>query len=277
MAPRARPNRSIWWVALLVALLAGAVGAYYYYFVSTRMAEPAPAAPPAPASEPAPAAQAPSPAPAIEHPVEAPKAPPGEIVPPLPALADSDAAARDALIGLLGAKSFAAFFYAERIILRIVATVDNLPRKSAPARMMPVKPVAGAFATVGSGDDAVISPRNAARYTPYVRILQAIDARKLVAVYSRFYPLFQRAYRELGYPNKYFNDRLIEAIDDLLAAPELDGPLKLAQPKVLYEFADPDLEGRSAGQKIMLRMGRDNELKVKAKLRALRRALVSGV
>ena len=46
----------------------------------------------------------------------------------------------------------------------------------------------------------------------------AIDARKLVAVYSRFYPLFQRAYRELGYPNKYFNDRLIEAIDDLLAA-----------------------------------------------------------
>jgi hypothetical protein len=277
MAPRARPNRSIWWVALLVALLAGAVGAYYYYFVSTRMAEPAPAAPPAPASEPAPAAQAPSPAPAIEHPVEAPKAPPGEIVPPLPALADSDAAARDALIGLLGAKSFAAFFYPERIILRIVATVDNLPRKSAPARMMPVKPVAGAFATVGSGDDAVISPRNAARYTPYVRILQAIDARKLVAVYSRFYPLFQRAYRELGYPNKYFNDRLIEAIDDLLAAPELDGPLKLAQPKVLYEFADPDLEGRSAGQKIMLRMGHDNELKVKAKLRALRRALVSGV
>ena len=65
-------------------------------------------------------------------------------------------------------------------------------------------------------------------------------------------------------------------IDDLLAAPELNGPVKLAQPKVLYEFADPDLEGRSAGQKIMMRMGRDNELKVKAKLRALRRALVAG-
>jgi len=272
-----RPSRSIWWVALLVALLAGAVGAYYYYFVSTRMAQPAPAPAPAPASPPAAPAPEASSAPAIEHPVEAPKAPPGEIVPPLPALADSDPAARDALIGLLGAQSFADYFYPERIILRIVATVDNLPRKTAPARMMPVKPVAGAFVTVGTGDEAVISPQNAARYAPYVRILQAIDARKAVAVYSRFYALFQRAYRELGYPNKYFNDRLIEAIDDMLAAPELDGPVKLAQPKVLYEFADPDLEGRSAGQKIMLRMGRDNELKVKAKLRALRRELVKGV
>ena len=37
-------NRTIWWLALAVALLAGAVGAYYYYFVSTHMAEPAPGA-----------------------------------------------------------------------------------------------------------------------------------------------------------------------------------------------------------------------------------------
>jgi hypothetical protein len=266
-------NRTIWWLALAVALLAGAVGAYYYYFVSTHMAEPAPAAPFAPPAAPAPAAPAPSPAPTISHPVEAPKAPPGEIVAPLPSLRDSDTAAREALIGLLGAKSFASFFYADRIILRIVATVDNLPRKSAPARMMPVKPVAGRFATVGTGDEAVISPENAARYTPYVRIAQAIDARKLVAVYSRFYPLFQSAYRQLGYPNGYFNDRLVEAIDDLLAAPEIKGPIKLAQPKVLYEYADPDLEALSAGQKIMLRIGSDNEAKIKAKLREIRLAL----
>ena len=120
---------------------------------------------------------------------------------------------------------------------------------------------------------AIIGPQNAARYAPYVRILQAIDARKLVAVYSRFYPLFQEAYRQLGYPNGYFNDRLITCIDDLLAAPEPDGPIKLTQPKVLYEYADPDLEARSAGQKIMIRIGLDNERKIKAKLREIRSAL----
>ena len=264
-------NRAVWWLALAVAVLAGAVGAYYYYFVSTHLVEPAPMAPSAPPAEPAPPAA--SAAPPISHPVEAPKAPPGEIVPPLPSLRDSDTAAREALIGLLGAKSFAAYFYADTIILRIVATVDNLPRHAAPARMMPVKPVAGQFAIAGSDDQAVIGPKNAARYAPYVRIAQAIDAKKLVAVYSRFYPLFQDAYRQLGFPNGYFNDRLIACIDDLLAAPELDGPVKLVQPKVLYEYADPDLEGRSAGQKIMMRIGRDNEAKIKAKLREIRRAL----
>ena len=71
-----------------------------------------------------------------------------------------------------------------------------------------------------------------------------------------------------------FNDRLVEAIDDLLAAPAVTGPLKLTQPKVLYEFADARLEQRSAGQKIMLRMGSDNAARVKAKLAQFRREIV---
>jgi Protein of unknown function (DUF3014) len=39
----------------------------------------------------------------------------------------------------------------------------------------------------------------------------------------------------------------------------------------MYEFADPALEARSAGQKIMIRMGSENAAKVKAKLREIRR------
>jgi hypothetical protein len=41
----------------------------------------------------------------------------------------------------------------------------------------------------------------------------------------------------------------------------------------MYEFADPDLEARSAGQKILLRMGAGNAGRVKAKLRDFRRQL----
>ena len=69
-------------------MLACAVGAYYYYFVSTHMGEPAPWR--RLRRRPSPRPPAASPAPVIEHPVEAPKAPPGEIVPPLPGLRDSD-------------------------------------------------------------------------------------------------------------------------------------------------------------------------------------------
>ena len=114
---------------------------------------------------------------------------------------------------------------------------------------------------------------NAERYTPYLRLMEQADTQKLVQTYVRFYPLFQKAYEDLGYPNGYFNDRLVEVIDHLLGAPDVPAPVALTQPKVLYEFADPALEQLSAGQKIMIRMGPVNESRVKAKLRDIRHAL----
>jgi len=63
------------------------------------------------------------------------------------------------------------------------------------------------------------------------------------------------------------------AIDDLLAAPEVKAPLRLIQPKVMYEYADPELEARSAGQKIMMRIGHANAALIKQKLRAIRAEL----
>jgi hypothetical protein len=108
-----------------------------------------------------------------------------------------------------------------------------------------------------------------------VRVFEAFDSRALVRRYVEAYPLFQRAYEELGYPNRYFNDRLIEAIDDMLATPDMTQPIGVIQPKVFYQFTDPDLETRSAGQKVLLRMGGENAAKVKAKLRELRGELAA--
>jgi hypothetical protein len=88
--------------------------------------------------------------------------------------------------------------------------------------------------------------------------------------------LFQQAYAELGYPSRYFNDRVFEVIDHLLATPDVRGPIALVQPKVMYEYADPVLQDLSAGQKMLVRMGPENEAKVKAKLRELKKALTRG-
>jgi hypothetical protein len=52
--------------------------------------------------------------------------------------------------------------------------------------------------------------------------------------------------------------------------------LYLSQPRVVFEFADPQLESLSAGQKVLVRMGADNERRIKAKLRELRKVLASG-
>ena len=129
---------------------------------------------------------------------------------------------------------------------------------------------AGVPKTVGRAGEQRFAAENAARYAPFVRGLEAIDTARLGALYSRFYPLFQQAYVELGYPGKYFNDRLVEVIDHLLEAPELREPPALTVRHVLLEYADPELESRSAGQKLMMRMGRDNEARVKAKLKEIR-------
>ena len=72
------------------------------------------------------------------------------------------------------------------------------------------------------------------------------------------------------YPDGYFNDRLVQVIDHLLATPEVVDPIELVRPHVLYEYSDPDLEALSSGQKLLLRMGTDNGKKIKNTLRKLR-------
>jgi hypothetical protein len=209
----------------------------------------------APAPEPAPA---PPPAAA-----EAPKPPP---------LAESDDEMLQIVSGLLGSGA-EKFLLRPRIVHRIVATIDNLPRSRLPLQVMPVRPVGGAFLTTGSGLSLAIAPENADRYARYMDWVMRVDTAQLVTAYRRDYPLFEQAYRELGYPNGEFNDRLIEAIDDLLEAPQPQGPVLLVVPRAMFEYADAALQDASAGQKILIRLGPDNEARVKTKLRELRRAL----
>lgn len=258
---------------IVIAIIVGGVGAGLYYYNNRAEAPPAEAA----ASVPPPAAQA-SPPPRVEPPISYPMPPRGEPTTeakPLPPLNESDPTLQDQLAALFGANAFVDYFNGDDIVRHFVVSVDNLPRRKMAQRQLPVKPMPGRFATSGPGDELVLSPANGARYDAFLQAASAVDAKKLVAVYVYFYPLFQQAYMELGYPSGYFNDRLIAAIDTLLATPEIQGPIKLTQPKVLYEFADPDLEALPAGQKAMLRMGSENAAKAKAKLREIRAALLA--
>lgn len=208
----------------------------------------------------------------IEHPVETP--PPSA---PLPALEDSDATAHEVLTELVRDAARRDLFEPEHLIRKIVVTIDNLavPGGKVALKIRPVKPIAGQFITGGDEDHPVIGEQNAARYAAIVQLIESVDTALLVASYTRLYPLFQQAYTDLGYPNRYFNDRLVQVVDHLLAAPEITGPIPLVQPKVFYQFADPDLEAASPGHKIMLRIGLANAARVKAKLLEIRQALLA--
>jgi hypothetical protein len=254
-------NKKILFAIATLVLLGGIYAAYQYWQNShpvpeTKQAQlppPPPVAPPEP-----PARQV----------IEAPPA-----APPLPKLEQSDSFVLDALTGLMGNGSLVKLFHPQRLIGNIVATIDNLPQQRVPEKIMPFVPPSGQFVVTSNGTDLTINSRNANRYASYVTLAEAVDAKKLVELYVRLYPLFQQSYEELGYPKKYFNDRLIEVIDDLLDTPDVKEPIKLVQPKYFYLYADQELEASSIGQKIMIRLGGKNRQIVKNKLLEIKHEL----
>ena len=160
----------------------------------------------------------------------------------------------------------------------------------ASARLWPVQPTAGRFAVDGPADaqTQTVAADNAARYRPFVAFAESVPLDAAVRLYARLYPLFQAAYEELGYPGRYFNDRAVAVLDQLLATPEPAQPLAVQltrvggevpslRPWVRYEFADPQLEALSSGQKVLLRMGPDNARRLKAVLAQLRQRVATGV
>ena len=219
--------------------------------------------------------------PVIEHPVaQTPEeleaaAPVLDPEQPLPELKKSDAPMAEILARLFADQKLDRFFVLEHFIERFVVMVDNLPRPQLPKAHRPIRQIPGAFLADGERGQLAIDPANYQRYTPLVKMLAALDTRQTVAVYKRLYPLFQEAYESLGYPDAYFNDRLIEVIDHLLAAPQVVGPIYLVQPKALYLFADPDMEALSAGRKILIRCGPENTIRIKSILHDYRRELAA--
>ncbi len=271
--------------AVMILLLIG--GAWYWWQVSSST-PPLVTAPPAPAPvAAAPPAAAPTPRTpaAIQHPIDEAPAPTAAASAPAPLTLDNaDPLVRNALVELLGSKAVASTLQTDDFVRRVVATVDNLGRNHAAPRLWPVAPTAGRFSVEGGDGGERIAAANGARYDTFVAMAGAVDAKRSAALYRRFYPLFQRAYQELGYPNTYFNDRLVAVIDQMLATPEpatpptlrlteIKGPLAPGaadRPWTRYEFTDPALEALPAGSKALLRMGPQHAQRLKAQLRAFR-------
>jgi hypothetical protein len=258
-------NKPIIGVAALIFLLA-AGGVYY---LRSRN-PPLPEAPVTPVLAPTTA-----PEPGIAHPLPAGGTDAASMA-PVPPLAESDTPLRDALTQISSAQAVKDFLAPQDVIRKIVVTIDNLPRQKVAVEKRPVSPAAGTFAADGDELHATLDQHNFDRYKPMVVAIEHVDMRQLGKLYIHYYPLFQESYQNLGYPNGYFNDRLVEVIDDLLAAPEPKQPIQLVRPNVMYTFADPALESRSAGQKLLIRMGPENAKAIKAKLIELKAAITSG-
>lgn len=199
---------------------------------------------------------------------------PAEQPQPLPTLDESDASLRSALERLFAGQPLDQLLLFDNLLKRVVITTNNLMSPSLPVKRRPTQSVRGGFMAAGDPGNEVISPDNYPRYAPFIQLAEAAGTKQLTKLYIRFYPLLQQAYENLGYRG-YYNDRLIEVIDHLLATPEVAEPIRLVRPEVLYQFADPQLEALTSGQKLVIRMGQENATKLKDKLRELRQALTT--
>lgn len=190
---------------------------------------------------------------------------------PLPPLDDSDSYFLLALVDIFG-PDVRPVLVNEALIDKFVATVDNLTRSHVAEKIRPVGRLSGAFIVdaTGKSGEFLLNPDSHERYDLLVNLVAVADLDDIAATYRRFYPLLQESYVRLGYPNAYFNDRVVEVIDQLLVTPEPDEPIRLVRPHVLYEFADPELEALSSGQKLLLRMGSVHAARIKRVLLDLR-------
>jgi len=274
------------WIILIILVVLG-LCAWYLFSIQRKAVEEAPPPPPVALEQtaPEPVEEAVEAKPEVAPPIVAEE--PVIEQPVLPPLAESDSVAVEVLSELAGDEPVRQYVVSEDVVPRLVATVDALSGKQVPASIKAVEGPGGDFQATANDDPASvirneagdpipqyqIDPANYRRYTLYVEMLEAADSAAIAASYRDHRPLFEEAFRQLGYPDGDFDQRLRAVIDELLATPDVTAPLQLIKPEAYYLYADEELESLTAGQKILLRMGPDNAARVKAKLTEIRDAL----
>lgn len=151
----------------------------------------------------------------------------------------------------------------DQFIRKFVLQVDNAARGEVIYQHSPLVTPDEQLGVIDSGNGSFeIDPASYSRYDRYADLAGAVDTSLLVAYFQFYEPLLDEAYMELGYPEDSFRAILVEAIDQALAAPIVEGVVLLEQPELNYVFADPVLEALNPLQKQFLRMGPENTQKI---------------
>jgi len=190
----------------------------------------------------------------------------------LPALDESDPYVRGEL--LASSPKLAHWLDRDDLVRRFAVIMDNGALGEVPRRQLTFLAPAGRFSVLARGDDRfVMDPQGYARYDRFVALFTSVPPEDVAALLIRLTPLFTAALRELGEPSEEPLATLRDGIAMVLATPELDTPVELVQPKVLYRFADPTLEALPPLQKQLIRMGPAHLRQIKAYLREVEAAL----
>ena len=197
----------------------------------------------------------------------------------LPNLGQSDDGIRQKAKALSSNPMLADWLKINNIIRQITAAVDGIADGHSPRANLKFLAPKKEFSVKKKGAKLYLNPQSYTRYNLLADAFQSLNAEGTVRVFKEFKPLFQDAYRELGYRDRDFQDTLIRAIKELLRAPVVESDILLEEDgeKVIsysaVSMADERLEDLTDAQKHLLRMGPKNTAKIQGKLREIAQAL----
>lgn len=278
-------NRFALFAIVLVVLLSA--GGYYYYSGDSDSPKLIPNAPivlpDTPPSEPMTLESAPE----LETTETTPEAPeadtnstetttvtePEVAAEPVPVLAESDAFVQQKALAMINNNVLSASLVQQDLVRQFVVFVDNLAQGELTRKVSPIKGPEKLFTVSEITNKVYLNPDSYHRYDAYVDSITKMDEQSLIITYKQLTPMLEEAFTELGYSNAKFNDRMLQAIKMLLAAPIVEDPIELNSISVNYQFVDPDLEALPSAQKLLVRMGPENTRKLKVALRKLENQL----
>ena len=194
---------------------------------------------------------------------------------PEPELLD-DSSLMSRIVTMIPNKALTDLIIEQDLISNFVVFIDNASRGELVTQFSPMKEPQRKFeADQVAGDllSYTINEQSFQRYNAYADVLLALPTEKSIELYRELAPAIDAAHIELGYEEGTFDRKLKRAIDFLVDAPVLTKDVTLVAPSAMYQYADAELEGLMAIQKLLLRMGPENQQKVRAKLLELRRGL----
>jgi hypothetical protein len=185
----------------------------------------------------------------------------------------SDEVIRELVAALSSRPELAAWLANEDLVRRFVAAVNNIADGGDPRQHVEFLRPDEPFSVTRSGGRTVIDAASYRRYDAVTGVFVSLDTRGTIELLAELEPLIDDAHAEIAPPGSSFDDRLRVAIDELLEVPVPAGEVEV-RPKVMtFAYADEELEGLSAAQRQLLRMGPDNVRAIQAKLRELRAGL----
>lgn len=186
---------------------------------------------------------------------------------------DSDSLVEQLAQGLSSHPKVAEWLKIKALIRRITAATDNIAQGKSPQAHLgfldPKKP----FIVKKVDGKPYLDPQSYQRYNLISEVIHSINVETAVKIFKQLKPLFQEAYRDLGYPKRDFQDTLIRACVELLDVPMVEGDILLEEGIGVYYVFDEDLEDLSDAQKHLLRMGPANTRKIQKKIKEFAIAL----